>query len=815
MDAQSVCRDNDIIDDVEFNVFKRLDILKYKKGNNHIYKKELINPEFLQFIVYNKNLFKGVIEKEYGSKYDPFLMAKRYLKEYNNQCVDVKYKQYNKVGRYYADKGLSLQGLPRNIRQTICSEYYVDIDIENCHPSILRHICNVYNIECPILSSYVDNRKKFLEENNVDKTTIIKLINGNKSEMKKNNVSDTLWEFYNDEILRIRDGIISIHMDAYLKHISYRNNVKKKPYNYRGSFLSIVMSDYESQILNALLSFFGDDENAVLCFDGLMLKKGEYDIKGAEKMIYDKFNINLKIKVKPFNEIIDMSRFNILPYVKYNTDNYDDYREFVNKTIYKGLFNEWVYNCIYLIDNHSKTFLITKNMDTDIVSNEKSIKYQEVYAKELIQSLDVYCNISNPLYSREKNNEYNELNKKNKAKYEDMDMVNEYHYRRIGSKDGALTDIICSRMLKKYTSIDFYPYLKRNGEPNMHGKFNNFTGFPMDNLELDNTLKDFEDSLLYKHIRDELMDGNIGEFNHFLDHIADMVQDPVNIKGNAHLFYTRQGMGKGMLGVFMTNLLGQQHVISIGNIDNFFGRFNCDQVHKILKIFEEVSDKGGAIKNHDLLKDAIVKDTERIEPKGINPYPSRHCARHWFYTNNENAIFVEGDDRRFTVHKANNRYANNLEYFKPIWDEVRNIAFCRKAFEFFATRKYETHNVLRPFENKFKIEQKKLNMPLGLKFIIDFVENNFYNLNIYEDKIMARDFHGAFKTFCDGNGYRYHTGSFKTQIKKINMIPSRMRFEKSTLQCYKVGVEDLTINFRKFLKDDTFKFEIGEDECDS
>jgi len=32
-----------------------------------------------------------------------------------------------------------------------------------------------------------------------------------------------------------------------------------------------------------------------------------------------------------------------------------------------------------------------------------------------------------------------------------------------------------------------------------------------------------------------MMNGNEGEFNHWLDHVADMLQDPANIKATGHV----------------------------------------------------------------------------------------------------------------------------------------------------------------------------------------------------------------------------------------------------------------------------------------
>lgn len=170
------------------------------------------------------------------------------------------------------------------------------------------------------------------------------------------------------------------------------------------------------------------------------------------------------------------------------------------------------------------------------------------------------------------------------------DLINIYLQLLAGTgkeQKGFLSEYIYTRKIPY--RVEFYPFLARlqqntviNNEEIENDCFNMFTGFPLERVKL-TEIKKFENSHLYKHIRDELCNANIDEFNHLMDHIADMIQDPANIKTNAHLFYTKQGMGKGLLGEFMSKLLGSDHVISFENTEAYFGKFNADQCNKILK----------------------------------------------------------------------------------------------------------------------------------------------------------------------------------------------------------------------------------------
>ena len=369
-----------------------------------------------------------------------------------------------------------------------------------------------------------------------------------------------------------------------------------------------------------------------------------------------------------------------------------------------------------------------------------------------------------------------------------------------------------TRNLNTFNKVEFLPFLKRKGAPKINDDgFNTFTGFPFERVD-DFEPVDFTKSRLYKHIKEEMMDNNEGEFNHFLDHIADMLQDPMNIKTNGHLFYTKQGMGKGMLAEFVSKLLGSDHTISFENTDAYFGKFNSDQSNKILKIFEEVSNKGVAFQNHDRLKGDQSKKSERIEPKGIDPYNIRHCARFWYFTNNENALFIEGGDRRFTCHKANNRYANDYEYFAGIWAEVNDVNFCKNAFEYFAIREYDIKNAYLCYENKFKTEQKQLNLPNGLKYLKDIVEDGFKGLEMDGDKIKAKTLSESYREWCGNSGVKFSLGALKTQLKKLDIVDKSVRFDGVKTKCY--VLDNLENKYADFLKDADFKFDMVDDDDD-
>ena len=92
--------------------------------------------------------------------------------------VSITYKQrlYNGVpyGRFYPECGYmkSCTYQWSATRSAMFRDTETDIDIVNCHPSILNHICQNNGINAPQLAAYVKNRDPFISNLNISKDEI-------------------------------------------------------------------------------------------------------------------------------------------------------------------------------------------------------------------------------------------------------------------------------------------------------------------------------------------------------------------------------------------------------------------------------------------------------------------------------------------------------------------------------------------------------------------------------------------------------------------------------------------------------------------
>jgi hypothetical protein len=802
----------------EINIDELVD--KQDNTDKFIICHEDIDVDKLNYIIINKQKFQSLLKQRVDNEdtkhIDAFVLAEKFLKKSRKGIVDVKYTQKEGSGRYYANNSLSLQCLKREIRQTIAVNY-VDIDVNNAGPTILKYICDRNKIKCSTLTKYCSNRDKFFKDNNITKELgkqlFIAIMNGGKITSK---LCKDLKQFMDDEVENIHARITTKYSTAYDKFKKKRMKDPKHKDNHKAAFVSRIIFDIENKILETMYDYFERPASAVLCFDGLMLKNDKkYNLTTCQKYIRDMLGIDIVLKRKPFDDAFDLSKCKIPKYTEFSLEYYPDFMNLANKEIDLKLAEEWLRNTVAFIENRGKLIILTKNKEINSTSREETIVHIPMNTQDVYKSLKIRCSIINPDYDHKFYEKHNKDKKRDLPQGHEIKMK---YYLYTTMRDFFIDyetrrDIPPLSPAISYITAQFHPFLERNGVPNLTGSFNTFTGFPMERIELKEEI-DFTKSKFYAHIRDGLVNGDKKEFNHFLDFVSDMIQDPAHIKGTAHIFSTRQGMGKGLLATFLKRLLGSNNVIIFNNADTYFNKFNLNQVSKILKIIEEVKDKGTAHDNHDRLKADITKDTDIVEPKNVDSFEINNCSRIMINSNNINPVRIEPDDRRFTYHRANNEHANNSKHFAPIVKEkeIENEQFCKNAFEFFANRKYKLDNVRKCYNNKYKTEQKLMNMCTGLRFIKDIIENNFHGIPMDEYKIKSIVLDAKYKMWCINKGSTYNANALKTQLKHVDIDSKTRRYFGTSTHCYYIDEKQVLKSFRSYLHAPEFEFDKADPE---
>lgn len=275
---------------------------------------ETINADKLAYILTHRAEY-GEIQTNNKNLYNMWVLSEKYLMKYNDDKIETEftYAKGKTEGRLYAKSGLSLQSIQRRLRHTISRDYYYDIDIINCCPTILLQLCKNNKINCPILDLYVKKREAKINElikinkgyaRDFIKQVFISIIfSGTKNYNLVLHKSEFLTNF-KVEMEQINKTLCSeVFKDEFKKYRVPKND--KQYENKLGSFMNFILCIEEGKILNCMMNYFNikDGSNAVPCFDGLMLPNDrEYDIVACEKTIKDKLGYDIKLKLKEMDE---------------------------------------------------------------------------------------------------------------------------------------------------------------------------------------------------------------------------------------------------------------------------------------------------------------------------------------------------------------------------------------------------------------------------------------------------------------------------------------------------------------------------------
>ena len=268
---------------------------------------------------------------------------KEYVKTYDKKAGVFKVKYIipaHKWGRINPDKSLSLCVFHRPTRHAYCKGIYIDIDMKNAHPVIIKNICELNNIPCPNITNYCDDRDAFLQRvckhHNVDKETakrlILRLTYGgeydrwlSEVELKQGFFKDAMQEVvdYEAEMTGIRETVFQHNSHiisdvekadpSYFKNPKYKTPedvLRKKKKTCMSHFCCTIERHLQEACIKHLVENKGFNiDDIVPSQDGFMiLERLYYDdiIKECEETMFNTYGLRVDLKVKDFDEACDI-----------------------------------------------------------------------------------------------------------------------------------------------------------------------------------------------------------------------------------------------------------------------------------------------------------------------------------------------------------------------------------------------------------------------------------------------------------------------------------------------------------------------------
>lgn len=173
------------------------------------------------------------------------------------------------------------------------------------------------------------------------------------------------------------------------------------------------------------------------------------------------------------------------------------------------------------------------------------------------------------------------------------------------------------------------------------------------------------------HLRNNVCRGEEGLFNWFVAWLAQMVQQPSEKPGVAVVLRGGRGTGKTIVGEYVGAMLHRRNYVQITQPKQLVGNFNAHLKQALLIQVEEAFYAGNpAIEGP--LKNLVTSDVRMVEPKGVDAFPVRDCAR-LLITSNEALVVPAGnDERRWAVFDVGSGKKQDHVYFGAIAKELAN-----------------------------------------------------------------------------------------------------------------------------------------------
>ena len=151
-----------------------------------------------------------------------------------------------------------------------------------------------------------------------------------------------------------------------------------------------------------------------------------------------------------------------------------------------------------------------------------------------------------------------------------------------------------------------------------------------------------------------------------LDWIPQLFQEPARKPGIALILKGEEGVGKNRFTDLLRLMLGEDKFMQTVNPSSTqYGRFTRMREGRLLITINEANG-GDNFSANDTIKDMVTCDQFVCEGKGTNAYTMNCFARYVFTTNNDNAVKVNPDSRRYLVIDVSSELRGNTDFFKRL-----------------------------------------------------------------------------------------------------------------------------------------------------
>ena len=549
-------------------------------------------------------------------------------------------------GRIYGNVG-SAEYLDYNYRNNLFAKTEHDIDMKNCHPTLLCQLAKKNGFTCTALEEYVAHREEYFEqvmayysESGLEKS---------RAEVK----TEVIASLYGAKIPVFKSMKSDLdYLTTKLKeeHATLYETVDKlKQVNKNGAFLSYIAQTEERKCLDAMDSYYLQQGRSVdgLAYDGLMVRKLTPEekfpdelLRGAERFVKEKTGYEITLEIKPMVQDID-----------------------------------------------------------DSALRSRDEKMDDSYAKMKVEfeKKHFYLEPTNTVVRVE------ECGKRSSFKLDHAKVA----FNGMKVEHGGKTKLFFDMWIKDGTRRTIRRLVFKVPEDCEEDEYSLFVGFAYKRIK---ETPSEEQCTEYITLFNDLLSAICGDEDIITEDVrkrfAQMIQHPF-VKTNVLTAFASkdQGTGKDTIMLIMKWLIGDAHTAHYKTTSQYWDKHDVAQEGAIFVYLEEACSNLNKEKTGEL-KSRISADTITMNPKGFTPYEVPNVGRQFMTSNFLEPFKVEEGDRRGLLIHPNTR--NSGRNWGKTYDIIGSKEFQKAIGEYLENYDLSGWNCHRAPETAFKKEMKQL-----------------------------------------------------------------------------------------------------------
>jgi len=621
-------------------------------------------------------------------------------------------------GRVYGDCG-SGEYLDYNYRNNLYGDTEHDIDMKNCHPTLLSQLARKKGFICTNLEEYINHREEYLEQiidfyaqqgitytRRDAKCTIIALMYGAEIPAFKKFQTDL-------------DVLTTLLKEEHQTLFETVKRLKQK--NINGAFLSYIAQTEERKCLDAMDSFFLQQNRSVdgLAYDGLMVRKVDKDeifpielLRKAEQFVKEKTGYDIILEIKPMVRDIDDSL------LKSKAESLDETYLQLKKVFETNHFYFESTNTIVRINDDGSFSHFTLD-----------------HAKIALNNLKLETSKGSVPF----------INK----------WIPDSNRRTIRRFVNKMPD---DCMYDEMSLFKGFAYQKMNVSPSHSQRTSALTLFQ----DLVHAISGDEE-IVYEYV---------------LHSMARMIQQPL-IKSNVLIAFASpvEGTGKDTVMLILKWLIGNDHTAHYTDTDTFWEKHDTGREGAIFVYLEEACSQLNKAKDGQL-KALVTSDMINLNPKGFKPYSVPNLGNMWM-TTNESEPFKVGEHNRRGMLIAPSARLLHADW-TYIYQEIKTHSFLKSIGEYLADIDLSSFNPTKFPETNIKKEMKALAKSSEKIFFEQWTLPQEEGKEL--EWISASDLFKEYRTYCSNHDlpHALNTISFCKRIIPLINVSFKRRMVDGT-----------------------------------